>query len=85
MRFCLRCRRFSGGGPLCTGCGRSFGGRLCRGKTRHLNPHDARFCNFCGTPDMEEAATFAAAGLGQVGATRCPTRLPRTLDAGERL
>ena len=56
MRFCLRCRNFSGGGPLCTHCGRSFGGRLCRGRTRHLNPFDALFCNFCGTQDLEEGA-----------------------------
>lgn len=56
MRFCLRCRNFSGGGPLCTHCGRSFGGRLCRGRTRHLNPFDALFCNFCGTTDLEEGA-----------------------------
>lgn len=56
MRFCLRCRNFSGGGPLCTHCGRSFGGQLCRGRTRHLNPFDALFCNFCGTTDMEESA-----------------------------
>ena len=56
MRFCLCCRNFSGGGPLCTHCGRSFGGRLCRGRTRHLNPFDALFCNFCGTTDLEEGA-----------------------------
>ena len=56
MRFCLRCRNFSGGGPLCTHCGRSFGGRLCRGRTRHLNPFDALFCNFCGTDSLQEGA-----------------------------
>lgn len=56
MRFCLRCRNFSGGGPICTHCGRSFGGRLCRGRTRHLNPFDALFCNFCGTADLDEGA-----------------------------
>ncbi len=57
MRFCLACRHFSGGGPLCTHCGRSFGGRLCKGRTRHLNPHDAVFCNHCGTPDLVDGAT----------------------------
>ena len=57
MRFCLRCRSFSGGGPICTHCGRSFGGRLCRGRTRHLNPFDAQFCNFCGTDNLEDAAS----------------------------
>ena len=56
MRFCLCCRNFSGGGPLCTHCGRSFGGRLCRGRTRHLNPFDALFCNFCGTDSLQEGA-----------------------------
>lgn len=56
MRFCLHCRNFSGGGPLCTHCGCSFGGRLCRGRTRHLNPYDALFCNFCGTDKLDEAA-----------------------------
>ena len=62
MRFCLCCRNFSGGGPLCTHCGRSFGGRLCRGRTRHLNPFDALFCNFCGTPDLEEGARSISFG-----------------------
>ena len=56
MRFCLLCRNFSGGGPICTHCNASFGGRLCKAKTRHLNPFDALFCNFCGTPDLLEGA-----------------------------
>lgn len=62
MRFCFRCRHFSGGGPLCTHCGRSFGGRLCRGRTRHLNPYDAVFCNHCGTSDLTEGATSLPLG-----------------------
>ena len=62
MRFCLRCRSFSGGGPLCTQCGRSFGGRLCRGRTKHLNPYDARFCNYCNTSDLLEGATSIPLG-----------------------
>lgn len=62
MRFCLRCRNFSGSGPLCTHCGRSFGGRLCRGRTRHLNPFDALFCNFCGTNSLEEGASSIPLG-----------------------
>ena len=62
MRFCLRCRNFSGGGPLCTHCGCSFGGRLCRGRTRHLNPFSAQFCNFCGTTDLEEGARSVPLG-----------------------
>lgn len=56
MRFCLRCRNFSGGGPICTRCNASFGGRLCKSRTRHLNPFDALFCNFCGTSDLLEGA-----------------------------
>lgn len=62
MRFCLKCRSFSGGGPLCTQCGRSFGGRLCKGRTKHLNPYDARFCNHCGTSDLLEGATSIPLG-----------------------
>lgn len=62
MRFCLRCRSFSGGGPLCTQCGRSFGGRLCRGRTKHLNPYDACFCNYCNTSDLLEGATSIPLG-----------------------
>lgn len=56
MRFCLRCRNFSGGGPICTRCNASFGGRRCLGRQHHLNPFDALFCNFCGTPDLLEGA-----------------------------
>jgi hypothetical protein len=56
MRHCLSCHGFSADGPLCTQCGRSFGGRLCRGKKRHLNPPDAVFCGQCGTTDLEDAA-----------------------------
>lgn len=62
MRFCLRCRNFSGGGPICTRCNASFGGRLCKAKTRHLNPFDALFCNFCGTPDLLEGARSISFG-----------------------
>lgn len=62
MRFCLKCRSFSGGGPLCTQCGRSFGGRLCQGRTRHLNPYDARSCNYCGTSNLQDGATSIPLG-----------------------
>ncbi len=62
MRFCLACRSFSGGGPLCTQCGRSFGGRLCQGRTRHLNPYDARSCNYCGTANLQDGATSIPLG-----------------------
>ena len=62
MRFCLSCRSFSGGGPLCTQCGKSFGGRLCKGRTRHLNPYDARSCNYCGTTDLLDGAASIPLG-----------------------
>ncbi len=62
MRFCLTCRSLSGGGPLCTQCGRSFGGRLCQGKKKHLNPHDARLCNHCGTDKLYDGATSLPLG-----------------------
>lgn len=62
MRFCLTCRHFSGGGPLCTHCGRSFGGRLCKGRTKHLNPYDARYCNHCGTSELLKGATSIPLG-----------------------
>lgn len=56
MRYCLGCHQFSADGPLCTQCGRSFGGRRCHGKKHHLNPADARVCGQCGTTDLAEAA-----------------------------
>lgn len=62
MRYCLGCRRFSAAGPLCTQCGRSFGGRLCNGKKRHLNPPDAQFCGQCGSDKLTEAASFIPFG-----------------------
>ncbi len=62
MRFCLSCRSLSGGGPLCTQCGRSFGGRLCQGKKKHLNPYDARLCNHCGTDKLYDGATSIPLG-----------------------
>jgi hypothetical protein len=62
MRYCLACRRFSAAGPLCTQCGRSFGGRLCNGKKRHLNPPDAQFCGQCGITDLAESASYIPLG-----------------------
>jgi hypothetical protein len=64
MRYCLSCRRFSADAPLCTQCGRSFGGRLCNSKKRHLNPPDAQFCGQCGTTDLAEAASYVPFGCG---------------------
>jgi hypothetical protein len=56
MRYCLACRNLSGEGAYCTRCGRSFGGRLCGGKQRHLNPPDALYCGQCGSQDLSDAA-----------------------------
>jgi hypothetical protein len=57
MRYCLACHRMSADGPLCTSCGRSFGGRLCNHKKgRHLNPPDANVCGQCGSTTLTDAA-----------------------------
>ena len=57
MRYCLACRRLSANGPLCTSCGRSFGGRLCNHKKgRHLNPPDANVCGQCGSTTLTDTA-----------------------------
>lgn len=57
MRYCLRCRRLSGAGPICTSCGGSFGGRLCDyPRSPHLNPPGARFCSRCGSTVLREPA-----------------------------
>ena len=58
MRFCLACRRLSSDTPLCTHCGRSFGGRLCNNrKGRHLNPSAAQVCGTCGSTVLTDPAT----------------------------
>ena len=63
MRYCLKCRHLSGNGPLCTHCGRSFGGRLCNHKKgRHLNPPDANFCGQCGSTQLTEATSSLPLG-----------------------
>ena len=63
MRYCLKCRHLSGSGPLCTHCGRSFGGRLCNHKKgRHLNPPDANFCGQCGSTQLTEATSALPLG-----------------------
>jgi hypothetical protein len=62
MRYCLACHRLSSDGPLCTQCGRSFGGRLCKGKKHHLNPPDAQFCGQCGTTDLADATSYVPLG-----------------------
>jgi hypothetical protein len=59
MRYCLGCRRLSSDTPLCTHCGRSFGGRLCHHKKgRHLNPPAAQVCGTCGSTTLTEAAEY---------------------------
>lgn len=57
MRYCLRCRRLSSDGAICTSCGGSFGGRLCdHARHPHLSPPDAHFCGRCGSTVLREAA-----------------------------
>lgn len=57
MRYCLRCRRLSSDGAICTSCGGSFGGRLCdHPRHPHLSPPDARFCGQCGSTSLRQAA-----------------------------
>jgi len=59
MRYCLGCRRLSSDTPLCTHCGRSFGGRLCNNKKgRHLNPAAANVCGQCGSTTLTNAAEY---------------------------
>ena len=68
MRYCLSCHYFSANGPICTHCGRSFGGRLCNHKKRHLNPPDAQFCGQCGSTTLTEAASSIPLGCSGRGA-----------------
>ena len=57
MRYCLRCRRLSSDGAICTSCGGSFGGRLCdHARHPHLSPPDAHFCGRCGSTVLRDAA-----------------------------
>lgn len=63
MRYCLACHRLSADGPLCTSCGRSFGGRLCNHKKgRHLNPPHASVCGQCGSTTLTDATTGVPLG-----------------------
>jgi len=62
MRWCLACRRLSGDFPICTSCGRSFGGRLCGGKKRHLNPVSANYCGQCGSSMLLDSANSIPLG-----------------------
>lgn len=63
MRFCLACRRMSSDTPLCSNCGRSFGGRLCNNrKGRHLSPAAANVCGTCGSTVLSDPATSIPIG-----------------------
>lgn len=58
MRLCLACRRLSSDTPLCTHCGRSFGGRMCsQRRCRHLNPTASNSCGQCGSATLADPAT----------------------------
>ena len=81
MRYCLTCRHLTSSGPICSQCGRSFGGNLC--DAGHLNPPGARFCAQCGSTKLLQAAnsiSFAwvprllvLVGLGWLGYHWWPT------------
>ena len=60
MRYCLVCRRAASSGPICSGCGRSFGGNLC--SCKHLNPPGAQFCAQCGSTKLLQSAGSIAVG-----------------------
>ena len=60
MRYCLACRRMAASGPICSGCGRSFGGHLC--SCKHLNPPGAQFCAQCGSTKLLQAASSVSLG-----------------------
>ena len=62
MRYCLACRRLAASGPICSGCGRSFGGHLC--SCKHLNPPDSQFCAQCGSTKLLQSA--GSISLGKV-------------------
>ena len=59
MKVCLSCYQAqAAGGHYCTGCGRTFGVKLCESK--HINspsPH-VRCCSQCGSTQMTEPTKF---------------------------
>lgn len=91
MRYCLTCRRLTSSGPICSQCGRSFGGNLC--DAGHLNPPGARFCAQCGSTKLLQAANsisftwvprlLVLAGLVWLGYKEWPTL--HSLQWGEKL
>ena len=60
MRYCLSCYRLSASsdGTFCTNCAKSFGGRLCDSRRRHLNPFDANVCGTCSSPNLTDPAAY---------------------------
>ena len=60
MRYCLSCRHLASSGPICSQCGRSFGGHLC--DAGHLNPPGAQFCAQCGSTKLLQSASSIAVG-----------------------
>lgn len=65
MRYCLSCRHLSADTPICTHCGRSFGGSLCSNKKcRALNPPLSRVCGKCGaTSLLDSTSSVSFSGL----------------------
>lgn len=68
MRYCLSCRRLSSNTPLCSSCGRSFGGCLCTNKKcRFLNPPHAHVCGRCGETTLKESTySLGLFGYGRI-------------------
>ena len=60
MRYCLTCRHLASSGPICSQCGRSFGGHRC--EAGHLNPPGAQFCAQCGSTKLLQSASSIAVG-----------------------
>ncbi len=65
MRYCLSCRHLTADTPICTHCGRSFGGSLCSNKKcRALNPPLSRVCGKCGaTSLLDSTSSVSFSGL----------------------
>ncbi len=59
MNLCLSCFQASQGGPYCSGCGRTFGVKLC--PKGHRNAPSSRIfcCTACGSLDMTEPTRYA--------------------------
>ena len=59
MKICLSCfLAQADGGPYCSGCGRTFGSKLCESK--HINPPSPRVqcCSQCGSTQLTEPARY---------------------------